>query len=64
MNAFVALLLAASAFCLAFLLAGLGVQVALRFQLGSRFLSDGNFLQVALALALAVATFRRATRAV
>ncbi|ACL61901.1 hypothetical protein [Methylobacterium nodulans] len=63
MNDFVALLLAALAFCLGFLGLGLAVQVALHFRLGSPFLSEGNFLQVALALGLAVATWRRAMRA-
>jgi hypothetical protein len=62
MNDFVALLLAALAFCLGFLVLGLAVQVALRFQLGSPFLGEGNFLQVALAVGLGVAAWRRATR--
>ncbi|ACA20597.1 hypothetical protein M446_6332 [Methylobacterium sp. 4-46] len=63
MNDFLALLLAALAFCGAFLLLGLAVRLAHQLQLGSPYLSDGNFLQVALALGLAVATWRRATRA-
>ncbi|MFE1602497.1 hypothetical protein [Methylobacterium sp. ID0610] len=62
MNDFVALLFAALAFCAGFLILGWAVEAASHFRLGSPFLSEGNFLQVALALGLAVATWRRATR--
>ncbi|GJD99362.1 MULTISPECIES: hypothetical protein [Methylobacterium] len=62
MNDFVALLLAALAACLGFMGLGLIVRLAVQFDLGSRYLGEGSFLQVALALGIGLAAWRRATR--
>ncbi|KMO43736.1 hypothetical protein VQ03_06570 [Methylobacterium tarhaniae] len=58
MNDFVALLLAALAFCLGYGAAGLAVRFAVQLGLGHAHLSEGSLAQVALALAVGLATWR------
>ncbi|MEH3144977.1 MAG: hypothetical protein PGN34_06430 [Methylobacterium frigidaeris] len=62
MNDFVALLLAALAFCAGFLVLGLVVRLALHADVSPAHLGEGSFLQVALAGAGAVAVWRHALR--
>jgi hypothetical protein len=62
MNDFVALLLAVLSFCLAYWVLGLAVRLAIRLDLGSLHLGEGNLAQLCLAAAAAVLVWRRAVR--
>ena len=55
---FVALLLAALAFCLGYWVAGLAVRLAVRLGLGHAHLGEGSLAQVCLALAAGIAAWR------
>ncbi|GJD49398.1 hypothetical protein OPKNFCMD_2128 [Methylobacterium crusticola] len=62
MNDFVSLLVATLVFCIGYWASGLAVWLAIRFQIGPVHLAEGSLAQVALALALGLAAWRRAVQ--